>query len=150
MPGERNKKQVLGYLLEECSAIHRNLTTTVRDLTRDSGVTAAQWGILGVFAGPKGPFTVAEAARRINQSRQSVHGVADLLSEKGLIEYRSDPNHRRAKLVLITAQGRTLLRKLRTRQTRWTRQVAKDLKIKDINTALRSIRQIHQHLINRD
>ncbi len=146
MPQDRKKEQALGHLLEECSTINRYLTAAARELTQGSSVTGAQWGILGVFGGPEGPFSVAEAARRIGKTRQSVQGVADLLSEKELIEYQPDPNHRRVKLVMVTDEGRALLRQFRARQTRWTRRVAHDLKTGDIETALRLIRQIHQHL----
>ncbi len=142
------RDKAFGHLLEECTAIDRQVNAAVRTLTRSSGVTGPQWGILGVFAGPEGPFSVAEAARRIGQTRQSVQGVADLLAEKALIEFRPDPNHRRTKLVSVTDRGSALLQKLRARQTQWTRQVAQGLKTDDVETALQFARNIRAHLAN--
>jgi len=142
----RARDKAFGHLLEECTAIDRQVNAAVRKLTRGSGVTGPQWGILGVFAGPEGPFSVAEAARRIGQTRQSVQGVADLLAEKALIEFRPDPNHRRTKLVSVTDRGRALLQKLRARQSQWTKRVAQGLNTDDVETALQFARNIRAHL----
>ena len=146
LAGARARAKAIGPLLEGCAAIDRQVRAAVRTLTRGSGITGPQWGILGVFAGPEGPFSVAEAARRIGQTRQSVQGIADLLADKALIEFRPDPNHRRTKLVTVTDSGRALLRKLRARQTRWTRQVASHLDGNDVETALQFTRHIRAHL----
>lgn len=145
---EQARDKAFGHLLEECAAIDRLVSAAVRQLTRGTGVTGPQWGVLGVFAGPEGPFSVAGAARRIGQTRQSVQGVADLLAEKALIEFRPDPNHRRTKLVTVTERGRSLLQKLRARQTAWTKQAASNLNTDDVESALRFARHIRAHLSN--
>ena len=73
-------------------------------LSRPIGLTAARWQVLGAVLVE--PLTVAGIARAMGITRQSVQRLADLLVEQGLAEYRPNPAHRRAKLVLATDEGR--------------------------------------------
>ncbi|MFY9926396.1 MAG: MarR family transcriptional regulator [Streptosporangiaceae bacterium] len=52
------------------------------------------------------PLPVAGIAREMGLARQSVQRVADLLVGHGLAQYRDNPAHRRAKLLIPTAAGR--------------------------------------------
>ena len=52
------------------------------------------------------PLTVSDIARSMGITRQSVQRTADLLVADGLLTYRDNPAHRRAKLVAITDDGR--------------------------------------------
>jgi DNA-binding MarR family transcriptional regulator len=74
------------------------------ELARPAGLTAAWWQVLGAVLG--GPLPVAGIAREMGLARQSVQRIADLLVERGLAEYRDNPAHRRAKLLVPTDAGR--------------------------------------------
>jgi len=74
-------------------------------LARPVGVTAAWWQVLGAIL--RDPLTVSGIAREMGITRQAVQRTADVLEGRGLIEYRDNPAHRRAKLVAITAEGRS-------------------------------------------
>lgn len=102
------------HLMEACFRINRRLVAAVGQLTEGSGVTGAQWGVLGTFAGPGNPLSVAKAARRLGSVRQGVQRVADLLEKKELIEYRENPNHRRARLAKVTDEGWTPFMEVRS------------------------------------
>jgi DNA-binding MarR family transcriptional regulator len=58
------------------------------------------------------PLPVADIARKIGVTRQSVQRVADLLVVEELAEYRPNPAHRRAKLLLPTEQGHAAVRRI--------------------------------------
>ncbi|MFD1813956.1 MarR family winged helix-turn-helix transcriptional regulator [Rhodococcus gannanensis] len=73
------------------------------DLARPAGLTAAWWQVLGAVLHT--PQSVADIARDMGITRQGVQRVANLLVDKGLAEYRTNPAHRRAKLVAPTAAG---------------------------------------------
>jgi DNA-binding MarR family transcriptional regulator len=45
-------------------------------------------------------------------TRQSVQRIADLLVERGLAEYRDNPAHRRAKLLVATEDGLAAVRRI--------------------------------------
>jgi DNA-binding MarR family transcriptional regulator len=74
------------------------------DLARPAGLTAAWWQVLGAVLGESLP--VAGIAREMGLARQSVQRVADILVGHGLAQYRGNPAHRRAKLLIPTAAGR--------------------------------------------
>ena len=74
-------------------------------LARPVGVTAAWWQVLGAIL--HDPLSVSAIARQMGITRQAVQRTADVLEGRGLIEYRDNPAHRRAKLVAITAEGRS-------------------------------------------
>jgi DNA-binding MarR family transcriptional regulator len=55
------------------------------------------------------PLPVAGIAREMGLTRQSVQRIADILVERGLADYRDNPAHRRAKLLVATDAGRTAI-----------------------------------------
>ncbi len=73
------------------------------ELARPVGLTAVHWQVLGAVLDE--PLAVAGIARVMGITRQSVQRVADILVADGLADYRTNPAHRRAKLVAPTAQG---------------------------------------------
>ena len=77
------------------------------DLARPAGLTAAWWQVLGAVLG--GPLPVAGIAREMGLARQSVQRIADILVERGLADYRDNPAHRRAKLLVPTEAGRAAI-----------------------------------------
>ena len=77
------------------------------ELARPAGLTAAWWQVVGAVLG--GPLPVAGIAREMGLARQSVQRIADILVERGLAEYRDNPAHRRAKLLVPTEAGRAAI-----------------------------------------
>ncbi|ACY23239.1 regulatory protein MarR [Gordonia bronchialis DSM 43247] len=73
-------------------------------LAQPVGLTATRWQVLGAVIDT--PLTVSDIARSMGITRQSVQRTADLLVADGLLTYRDNPAHRRAKLVAITDDGR--------------------------------------------
>jgi DNA-binding MarR family transcriptional regulator len=74
---------------------------------RPAGLTAAWWQVLGAVLGESLP--VAGIAREMGLARQSVQRIADILVERGLAEYRDNPAHRRARLLVPTEAGRAAI-----------------------------------------
>ncbi len=97
------------------------------------GQTLARWLALEMVA--DGPASVAQIARRMELTRQSVQRVADLLQEDGLTEYMDNPAHRRAKLVRITPRGQTTLRTIQTAQRTWANSVGAEIGEADLRHA---------------
>jgi DNA-binding MarR family transcriptional regulator len=84
------------------------------ELARPAGLTAARWQVLGAIV--QQPLSVADIARAMGITRQSVQRIADLVVEQGLAEYVPNPAHRRAKLVQLTAEGNAALDRIRPLQ----------------------------------
>jgi DNA-binding MarR family transcriptional regulator len=79
-------------------------------LARPVGLTAAWWQVLAAVLDE--PRSVADVARSVGVTRQSVQRVADLLVEGGLAHYQPNPAHRRAKLLSPRPQGRDAVRRI--------------------------------------
>src|SRR5919198_3218370 len=62
-------------------------------LARPAGQTSARWQVMAAIE--DGPATVAQVARRLRLTRQSVQRVADLLAADGIARYEDNPGHRR-------------------------------------------------------
>jgi DNA-binding MarR family transcriptional regulator len=93
------------------------LTAAGDEMARPAGQTSARWQVLA--AADHAPMTVAQIARTLNLARQSVQRVADLLETEGLVVYEDNPGHRRARLVVLTANGRRALRTIQAAQRAW-------------------------------
>jgi DNA-binding MarR family transcriptional regulator len=86
------------------------LMEVARRLAQAGGMTATEWRVLGGVLGE--PHSVAEIGRLMGMTRQGVQRVADQLVARGLAEYRPNPAHRRAKLLVCTDAGHWAIRRL--------------------------------------
>jgi len=89
------------------------------------GQTLARWLVLESVAGA--PATVAQIARALGYTRQSVQRVADLLGQDGLTQYALNPAHRRSQLVRIRPLGRKTLSTIQRAQRIWAERVGGEI-----------------------
>lgn len=123
----------LTRLILETFRLNGRLLAAGDRLGRDLGLTSARWQVLGAIDG--GPAPVANIARDMGLTRQAVQRVADELAAEGFVAFSANPHHRRAKLVGLTAKGRSSLEEIGRRQTVWANQVAHELAPADIDAA---------------
>ena len=102
-------------------------------LTRDLGLSSARWQVLASADGAE--RTVADIARRMGLRRQSVQRTVNALLYDGFVVLRSNPNHRRAKLIEPTEKGRSALEETFRRQSEWANAIARDLSTDDLKRA---------------
>jgi DNA-binding MarR family transcriptional regulator len=79
--------------------------TTVNDAISEHGVSTAQIGVLRQLSNQPG-LSGAELARRLLISPQGVQLVLTALENRGLIERKPDPQHKRILRAYLTDQGR--------------------------------------------
>ena len=113
-------------------------------LARSAGLTSARWQILGLVAG--GPAPVADVARTIGLTRQSVQQIADAMQAEGLVVYAENPRHRRAKLLQPTAKARKALARLRPREIDFANAMGRRHSREALETALALLRRTRQDL----
>lgn len=72
-----------------------------------------------------GDFTTGpDIARRLGLQRQSVQRVADELVADGLARYEDNPRHRRSRLLVATAAGKSALAAIQSAHCAWVAEVA--------------------------
>lgn len=115
-------------------------------LTKDLGLSSARWKVLGALALSNQPLTVAEIARSMGQTRQGVQRLTDEMEQEGILAYKDNPKHKRAKLVDLTPKGKKIYNKLEQKQIPWANSNSYDMSAKDMQRTLFVLRQMTQGL----
>ncbi|MDN3240024.1 MarR family winged helix-turn-helix transcriptional regulator [Glycomyces tritici] len=104
------RQELLSGLAVTVFRLNGQFLDVAEGLARPAGLTAAHWQVLGAVT--KEPLPVAGIARAMGITRQAVQRIADILAEKGMVEYLPNPAHRRAKLVAPTEEGLEAVRRI--------------------------------------
>ncbi|WP_405134359.1 MarR family winged helix-turn-helix transcriptional regulator [Nocardia sp. NBC_01388] len=111
--------------------------TIAEELARPADITAAWWQVLGAVLHE--PLPVAGIAREMGITRQSVQRIADLLVDKGFAEYRTNPAHRRAKLVAITEAGHEAVRRIGPQHAKLAARLTAQLGVEQFTRIVESL-----------
>lgn len=87
-------------------AANGRLVSAGNELVAPLGLTSAWWQVLAALRYAPVPLATASIARTMGLSRQAVQRIVDLLEAQQLVAFAPNPQHRRAKLVTLTAAGR--------------------------------------------
>lgn len=110
------------------------------------GMTSARWQVLGAVALAPAPESVARLARNMGLNRQGVQRIVNELAEQGLVEFRPNPHHQRAKLVVLTANGAKAYADATELQVPWVNALSDGLDMPDIAAAARLLKALRQRL----
>src|SRR5262245_32509892 len=75
-------------------------------------------------------------------TRQAVQRVADRLVERGLAEYRPNPNHRRANLLACTEAGYWAIRRIAIAQHPWANGIGAEVGADGLRRTLTTMQRI--------
>jgi DNA-binding MarR family transcriptional regulator len=120
--------------------LNARLMETAQELGANGGLTASWWQVLGGVLDQ--PRSVAGIARRMGMTRQGVQRVADLLAERGLAEYRPNPDHRRAKLLACTEAGYWAIRQISVVQHPWANRIGAEVGAEQLRGARETMRRL--------
>ena len=110
------------------------------------GLTSARWQVLGAIAYSPAPETVARLARNMGLHRQGVQRIVNELEKEGFVEFRSNPHHRRASLVVLTARGREVYEQAMRLQMPWINTLTEGIAAGDIALATQILRSLRARL----
>lgn len=113
-------------------------------LTNEIGITSALWQVLGAIN--EAPLPLAQIARNMGLTRQGVRRTANVLKDKGLVEFHDNPNHQRSKLVVLTAMGRNVLDEATELQINWSNSISNGLDENKLKTAIQTMDSIFDRL----
>jgi DNA-binding MarR family transcriptional regulator len=141
--------EALGRMFFEALRFGSALTAAGEALVAPVGLSPARWQVLATSAYLTGPCTVADLARRLALTRQSVQRVVNDLAAAGLVVLADNPDHARARLVAPTAQGRAVLARAEALRRPWTAALAEGLTTEEIGAAATLLRRLRQRLSHR-
>jgi len=120
--------------------LNGRLMEAAQGMAAEGELTAAWWQVIGGVLDE--PRTVAGIARRMGMTRQGVQRTADLLADRGLVEYRPNPAHRRSKLVACTEAGYWAVRRISLAQQPWANRVGGAVGAEDLRAALATMERL--------
>ena len=144
-----NMEAAITDLVLETFRLNGRLLAAGDALVADLGLTSARWQVLGAIALSAVPLSVAQIARNMGLTRQAVQRLANEMQADGLVRFAPNPHHQRAKLVLLTAAGKTAFAAVMKRQSTWATELGRGLNAKQIETAAVMLRTIRQRLDDR-
>lgn len=127
-------------LLMEVFRVNGLLLSAGDELSRPSGLTSARWQILGVI--DHDPATVAQVARTMGLTRQTVQQTANALARDDMIVFQDNPRDRRARVMALTPRGRVALRQVERRQAVWANTVAARMAVTELRAATGTLRDL--------
>jgi DNA-binding MarR family transcriptional regulator len=115
-------------------------------LVADLGLTSARWQVLAAVMMQAKPLPVVRLAEALGLARQSVQRVVDDLAAVGALAFADNPEHRRAKLVIVTPKGRTLFDAAMERQAPWARALTEGLSADTIAETTETLARLRARL----
>jgi DNA-binding MarR family transcriptional regulator len=115
-------------------------------LVADLNLSSARWQVLGAIGLSVAQQPVANLAREMGLTRQAVQRVADELEAEGFVAYKTNPHHRRAKLVVLTERGTRVFQAAAKRQSPWINALVEGISLRDIRCALKVARALDEKL----
>lgn len=113
-------------------------------MVRPIGLTSSRWQVLGAL--PHNKATVSEIARYMGLQRQSVQRTIDVLRREGLVELVNNPNHRRAKLAVLTVSGWSKIREANKIRDEWIKRSTIGIPAAEFEAVYEFLRRMRKRL----
>jgi DNA-binding MarR family transcriptional regulator len=130
----------LSLLVVRILQLHNRLSTIGDGLAAPAGQSSARWQVLAAVE--DAPLSVADVARVLGLTRQSVQRVADALERERYAEYVANPAHQRAKLLSLTPKGRRARRQIGVAQREWADQLGRTMGKAPLDRATRVLTKL--------
>jgi DNA-binding MarR family transcriptional regulator len=139
------EQRALYELTFEIQRVYVEIMRGCDDIARGLGTTGPRILTLSTIA-PR-PVTVSDVARTMDLSRQNTQRTTDALAAKGLVEYIDNPNHRRAKLVQLTAEGKKVMREWARVGGYWMQSLAENIPAKQLASTTDTLKSVRERIV---
>ncbi|CAM5773491.1 MarR family transcriptional regulator [Labrys miyagiensis] len=143
---ETDPAEAVTTLILELFRLNGRLLAAGDRLVADLGLTSARWQVLGAIALSPAPAPVAHLARVMGLNRQGVQRIVNELSHEGVVEFRDNPHHRRARLVALTGKGGAAYAAAARLQRPWAQVLAEGLEVPAMREATRVLEALRRRL----
>jgi len=139
-----SEQKLLSALAKTVFRLNGQFLAIGEELARPTGLTAALWLVLGAVL--ESPRSVADLARQIGVTRQSVQRIADVLVDRQLADYLPNPAHRRAKLLTPTTEGRQAIRRISPHHAAFAERLAVEVSSETLQEAVAVLERLSNTL----
>ena len=133
-------------LIIEVFRLNGGLLAAGDQLVKDNGLTSSRWQVLGAIDMSAHPLPVAQIARKMGLSRQAVQRLCNALSADGLVEFADNPQHVRAKLVIMSEAGKRAFAAAMALQGPWAAGLVDGISAPDVETTIKVLRSLREKL----
>jgi DNA-binding MarR family transcriptional regulator len=133
------EREAVRDLSELAARLRLVITRTARRLRQQAGTDLGPSQMAALATVERhGPLTPSELAEIERVQRPTATRIVGRLEEAGLVERVADPADRRSFTVSATAEGRALMKKLRTRKNAYLARRLRDVSEEDLETLERA------------
>ena len=133
-------------LLDELFRLHGRVQAAMRHNAEGTGLSPPMSILLATIVCSATPPTVPRIARALGQSRQAVQRTADQLVSEGYVRWETNPEHRRAQLLVPTELGARTFDRANASSAVWADRVVADLEQATLESTLVALRSIRHNL----
>ena len=130
MPGRTPEGDALTALVLPVFTLNGEILEAAATITALHELTPARWQVLGAVLDESLP--VAEIARRVGLTRQSVQRVANDVVAQDWAHWQPNPGRRGQNLLVLTPKGRQAVAALAKEQHAWANTVGQEIGEKDL------------------
>ena len=138
--------EALTNLILQLFRVNSLIFTAGDRLAAHLDLTGARWQILGAIVRAGQPQSVAWHARDLGMSRQNVQRIVNDLRGLGFTTFATNPQHRRAQLVVVTDKGRKVYAAAMALQAPWVNKISEGLTTRDLQAFERVLLSMKEKL----
>ncbi len=137
----------LRCLIGEVRKTFRLLAGISDRMLESRGLTASLRAVLEYLA-EEGPSPVPKMAEAKSMKRQSVQALVDRLSDRGFVETRANPEHKRSVLIALTADGTAEFQAILAEEADLLKSLSGDWEEESVAQACGTLTDFRQRLMN--
>ncbi len=141
-----SKGGLLTDIILETFKFNGSLVSEGDQLVKELGLTSARWKVLGALSSRLEPMTVPDIARAMGQSRQAVQRLSNEMVKDGLLVTQVNPDHQRAKFLILTDSGKSAYEQAMQKQIPWVNSIASELEEVDLEATSSVLKKLIAHL----
>lgn len=96
------------HLIDQLARLRGRTNLLFGAIREEDQLTELEAVVLVAVTGARRPTTVPQIGRSLGHARQVVQRAADALAARGLVDWRDNPDHKRARLLVPTPAGTAL------------------------------------------
>lgn len=120
------------------------LTNKGDQISEVFGISSAKWKIIGALMHSEEPLTVTDISHAVGKSRQGVQRIVNAMHKELLVSFSPNPNHKRAKFILLTSKAKHIHTRLEEKQIPWANELSNKIDKNALGITLNTIRQLHK------
>ena len=139
-------KRVLVAIGRCHNAINKHSKVLTEQLnTQNSTISTARWQVMSAIFATDKP-TISKVARGLKSTRQNISVLVEAMAKENIVSLHHNPDHKRAKLLQLTEQGKKLFNEVSTQRDMWCVDINIDVTDNDLQTARKVLLKLAHRL----